>query len=481
MAGGERSRGGKVIVAVSGGPDSVYLLHRALREYDEVVVAHVNHGARGERSEQDERFVRDLAQSLGLSVRVHRLRNLAGGGAGFEERARRARYAYFERLCREEGADAVLVGHTADDQVETVLMRILRGTGIAGLKGIPRRTEARVERPLLRTWRREIISCLEKRGIPYRVDESNADTRFERNWIRHVLLPALAARYGQAVTGRIFELGERLREVEDFVADAARRWVRRNTSGGGPPRIPRGRFARLPEILRKRILQLLCEERAGIRVAGRTLDAMDRLVVSRGPSARLDIGGGGILRNRYGSTVLEVETGSRARRTGVSARGGRHNAFHAGPVDGRTTLAGPGTYRVAGRGGRATGPPCGGVWILWEETIPPKEIPREVSADGERSAFFDAGALRTPLSVRPVRAGDRMVPFGLGAPKKVKEIFIDRKVPRDERWGRPALCDARGEILWIPGVVRSSHAPLTAATRRAALFTVSEADLPGRA
>jgi tRNA(Ile)-lysidine synthase len=94
-------------------------------------------------------------------------------------------------------------------------------------------------------------------------------------------------------------------------------------------------------------------------------------------------------------------------------------------------------------------------------------------ANGERAAAFDAEAVSTPFSVRPLRAGDRIRPFGLDAEKKVKEILIDRKVPRDERWGRPVVCDADGTLLWIPGVVRSSHAPVTGTTRRTAVLRVA--------
>ncbi|MGB3096593.1 MAG: tRNA lysidine(34) synthetase TilS, partial [Candidatus Deferrimicrobiaceae bacterium] len=105
-------------------------------------------------------------------------------------------------------------------------------------------------------------------------------------------------------------------------------------------------------------------------------------------------------------------------------------------------------------------------FFIWEERG--KAAPGRIRkmAGGERQAIFDAELLSLPLSVRPLKAGDRVRPFGLEADKKVKEILIDRKIPRDERWGRPVVCDSRGEILWIPGVIRSSHAPVTPKTRR---------------
>jgi tRNA(Ile)-lysidine synthase len=129
-------------------------------------------------------------------------------------------------------------------------------------------------------------------------------------------------------------------------------------------------------------------------------------------------------------------------------------------------LPGPGSYPLSDSAGDA-------VTVLSFESRR-KVTPAQAKSGGARSdrEFFDASALRQPLSVRALREGDRIRPFGLAAGKRVKEILIDRKVPRDERWGRPVVCDANGEILWIPGVVRSAHAPLTARSRETILLRV---------
>jgi tRNA(Ile)-lysidine synthase len=183
--------------------------------------------------------------------------------------------------------------------------------------------------------------------------------------------------------------------------------------------------------MRKKVLQLLCFERVGIAPNERLLESMDRLVVSGGPSARLSVGKGAVLRIRYDEAVLEGRKESRI----------------------------PGRKSASERKFTA-------------ESLKLEERGRIPSATlagitkGERKAVFDADAVAVPVAVRPLRAGDRIVPFGLDAEKKVKEILIDRKVPREERWGRPAVCDAEGRILWIPGVLRSAHAPVTRATRR---------------
>jgi len=494
------------IIAVSGGPDSVYLACRS-REHDQgLLLAHFNHLARGKESDRDRKFVERLSRTLGLPLEIGTARSRRTAAAtpskgnkglppGFERNARETRYAFLKEMKRKHGAKEILVAHTADDQVETVLMRILEGAGISGLKGVPRSTEEGIVRPLLDTWRGDILRYLEKHGIPYRIDRSNLDTRFERNWVRHVLLPVLIKRYGKTVKKRIFTLGERFREVDAYIETEAVKWLLNNcvyseiTGDKKPPagetvRFSRKAYAGLPSLLRARILQVLCFRRIGTSPNERLLGSMDRLIVSGGPSARLSIGKGFTLRCRYGEAILSSpwergasrsgeERFSRraAKEKGQKGRGVDSEGAKAGIKKGGTRPAfkmeGPGIYRwsrPAREGGAVEGSPP--VSFLWEEKgrTAPGTIRRR--AAGERQAGFDADILSLPLFVRPLRAGDRVRPFGFEADKKVKEILIDRKIPRDERWGRAVVCDSGGEILWIPGVVRSSHAPIARKTRR---------------
>ncbi|MCL5965826.1 MAG: tRNA lysidine(34) synthetase TilS [Deltaproteobacteria bacterium] len=467
----------KVVVAVSGGPDSVWLLHRALEEYDDVVVAHVNHGARGGASDEDERFVKRMAEERGLPVRILRVRNGGQDRPGFEERARRTRYAYLRKLKNRENAGAILAGHTADDQVETILMRVFRGAGISGLKGIPRDSEEGIVRPLLDTWREEVLASLRRRAIPHRQDESNADTRFERNWVRHVVIPLLERRYGKSVKKRIFALGERFREIDEFLSEAAGRWLKRNAKASpagtkkaagafhrveAEPRgsvvFPRKAFAKLPSLVRMKVLQVLCFERAGIAPNERLLKSMDRLIVSGGPSAALSLGGGATLERRYEEAVFRKrgeERGSRGARTSPATTGATATLRET------AVIRGPGVSPL--RDGRV---------IVIRECGSPSGAGLRLRTKMEAAAYFDPEALAWPVRVRPLRAGDRIFPFGMDGEKKVKEVLIDRKVPRTERWGRPVVCDGRGRIIWIPGVIRSAWAPVGREARGALLFEI---------
>ena len=231
-----------IVAAVSGGPDSVYLLRKlSSNKGTRIVVGHVNYGTRGKDSIKDQALVEKICNNYGYKKAIIAVPNEGSGtgikGAsairgsfppGFEKKAREIRYRFLKDLSGKVGAEAIALAHTADDQVETILMRVFEGAGIGGLKGIPRETADGIVRPILDVWKEEILDDLKKRKIPYRIDRSNVDTRFERNWVRHILIPLLEKRYGKAVKKRIFTLGERFRELDDYLEDEAGRWIRRN-------------------------------------------------------------------------------------------------------------------------------------------------------------------------------------------------------------------------------------------------------------
>jgi tRNA(Ile)-lysidine synthase len=192
------SSGGSTVVAVSGGSDSVALLF-LLHEFRErlgisrLVVAHVNHGLRGAESDGDEQLVRQHAETLGLDCFCRLLDGHAPEDPGMEAWAREERYRFFNEIRRNSEANLIATGHTLDDQAETVLMRIIRGAGLNGLRGIAPSREDGVVRPLLQCRKQDLEAWLGDRGIAFRVDRSNADHRFLRNRIRHTVLPKLAA------------------------------------------------------------------------------------------------------------------------------------------------------------------------------------------------------------------------------------------------------------------------------------------------
>jgi tRNA(Ile)-lysidine synthase len=500
---GEKMGGRKrSMLAISGGSDSRYLLELLLEAGEDVVLAHVNHGTRGEESNRDQEFVEEIARTIGRPCVTARMGSRSRSQSGFEDRARRFRRRFLLDAKERFRAGEILLAHTADDQVETILMRFFRGSGIAGLKGIPGTTADGIRHPILHVWREDIAHTLKKRNIPVREDPTNSDTRFERNWIRHVLIPLLVQRYGKAVKRRLFILGERFRELDAYLDAEAGEWMgrevrspgrrspERGKSGGAlpggetaPPDRPctyafrRAGYSRLPAVLRVKVLQKICFECLKLDPGERLLAAMDRIARVGGPSARLKLGNGWELVNRYGEILFSQSAvrGGHAGRETAAARTSPGTARrtwvagNGGSAEERRrmreiAIPGPGSYPLPGFAGDA-------VAVLSFESRP-KVTPAQARRGGARPdrEFFDASALRQPLSVRALREGDRIRPFGLAARKRVKEILIDRKVPRGERWGRPVVCDADGEILWIPGVVRSALAPLTAQSRGTVLL-----------
>jgi len=231
-----------VLVAVSGGPDSVALL-RAMHQIrlpgpGRMVVAHFDHGLRGEQGLADSRFVRALSARLDLECAAGRVEAGEVAMPASEEAARAARYQFLQRAAAEHGARLIATGHTADDQAETILHRIIRGTGLAGVAGIPRtRTlgPASLIRPMLHVRRAEVVEYLAELGQPYQVDSTNAETRFTRNRIRHELLPHLAEHYNPAVADALLRLGRLAGEAQAVIDRLADELLERNASplGGG--------------------------------------------------------------------------------------------------------------------------------------------------------------------------------------------------------------------------------------------------------
>ncbi len=234
-----------VLLAVSGGADSVALLRAicaiaanetsagqtstdggpgSVPKQPRIFVAHLNHGLRGEESDADEAFVVELCQQLNVACEVGRsnvAQQAAEQGDGIEAAARAARYVFFEETAKRVGARYVVTAHTADDQAETILHRIVRGTGVAGLAGIAKHRElcdgVALARPLLKLRRADVLSYLTELDQPFREDTSNLDNRFARNRIRHELLPQLEADYNPSAVEAILRLGRLAGEAQQVI------------------------------------------------------------------------------------------------------------------------------------------------------------------------------------------------------------------------------------------------------------------------
>jgi tRNA(Ile)-lysidine synthase len=421
---------GRVLVALSGGPDSVGLLHllQILAARDELVVAgavHLNHAMRP-AAEEDERFCRELAAAQGMAFYVERadVRTLAREWrTSSEDAGRRARHAFFARAVAAAGADSVATGHTLDDQAETFLLQMIRGAGPRGLSSISPRTGV-VCRPLLEVRRSEVRNWLVATARAFRDDESNRDLAYTRNRVRHRLIPLLQ----QEFSPRIVEvLG---REAAIARADDA------------------ALHSRAIEVARSVVLT--SEDVVEVDVAGlRSLDPAIATRVAQVALARLAperfIGFSHVeallvlARGAQGDTISLP--GQQARRTGTRIVLRRRFPRSFGPGF-RVPLTVPGEVRLESQG-----------WAVSAIERPNVGVPAgdDPVEDGLALALRSEGLL-LPLSVRSRRRGDRLSPAGMrGSSKKLQDLFVDRKVPRELRDTVPLVVDGEDRILWVVG------------------------------
>lgn len=422
--------GDRVLVAVSGGADSVCLLtllqearERALLPGIELRIAHVNYGLRGDESEGDDAFVRELGTRLGVPVNCERVRLLPKSGGTLQSRAREARYAFFGRLLREHGMTGVATGHTVEDQAETVLLWLMRGAGTGGLAGIPARRCGGIIRPLLGVTRQQVLDYLECRGMSYRADSSNGTVVYRRNRIRQEVLPAL-----RALNPCIAEVLARGADI--LAADAAvlneiedERWrtVAKEVSSGCVV-LDGERLALEPLGLQRRLVRrALAVVRQG--QAGLTFrhvnDILER-VLEGVHGAGLNLPGG--LRVRRNRDLLMMEQGGRQGEDGFRTK------LTSGillQVPGEVTL-GDGRRLLAVAGGQ--------------------DLP-----DGRAVFVVDGDRLGGALFVRNWERGDWFCPLGMGGHrKKLQDFFVDLKVDRMMRGGIPLVVAPAG-IVWVAG------------------------------
>lgn len=424
----------RVLVAVSGGPDSVALLDILHGLGYPVVVAHLDHQTRAGASAEDAQFVRQLADALRapFHLRAHPVEEEAAAlGKSFEQHARDVRYAFLEECARQQGCAAVATGHHRGDVVETVMMRLLRGTTTGGLSGIPPVRELgglRIVRPLIDCDRPWIMAWLEESGLPSREDLSNRDPRFLRNRIRHDLLPRLRHDYNPQVDEALLRLSEAARVENDYVYRMAEKAFARALDAAGA--LDRAFFANLHEALQRRLVLLFAWRHGTDCPFERVVDAV--AFIKEGPVGnRFDLGGDHLLYN--GKTHTELVSGR-------PARDDREVHLHC-----------PGVVEAFGLRFTVralTAPPEGS---LDRYCTPLKQV-------------FDADALGLDLRVRHRRDGDRFMPLGLGGVKKLQDYFVDAGVPQPARDVIPLLMSG-DEIAWIVGHATSDRTAVRAETK----------------
>lgn len=425
----------RVLVAVSGGPDSVALLHVLCDLSAELrlrlEVAHVQHGIRGEEAEEDARFVAQLVESLNFPLHLTwinlRERRAVAAKGNLEAMAREERHAFFAMVARERGLDKVAMAHTRDDQAETVLMWLLRGSGRRGLGGmapvhpLPGYPALTIIRPLLETTKSAILEFLREKDFSYRLDRTNQDPALLRNWIRLELIPRLKQRIDPNLPSRLSQQAEIIRDEDAFLDELAHVELAKVRQGEA---LGRDLFLKQPGAMQRRLLRLwLGEVRGHLRgLDFGHLAAILRLISDGPPQGRVALPGGWEFMKEYGTLVLQKRS------------------YRRNPV----------CYTYEYRLGSDLRIPEAGVTIHSKQmSSSDVEWPKT-----DMDAVFDLASLPDKLTVRNFRRGDRFRPLGMGGHQKVKDLFINKKVPRSVRSTWPLL-SMGGEILWIPGFGRS--------------------------
>ncbi len=452
------AHGELVIVAVSGGPDSLCVLHSlhglapdlGIRLH----VANVHHGLRGAEADQDAVFVEEQARLLDLPftmIRVSVTAHAANRRISIETAAREARYTALREARTRQGAACIATGHTSDDQAETLLLHLLRGSGLDGLAAMrPRRDE--LARPLLGQSRRTVLSFCREHGLQPREDSTNLDRSFRRNAVRADLIPALEA-YNPRARAALARCASLVAADADYLLAAAREVyeamaVREPMSGGVA--LPRARLVELPSALRSRVLRLMIQQvlGAGAALSAERLAAMDALA---------DEG-------REGA-YLEVGRGYRAEVTGDHLRLSAPQPASATPDPLTLTIPGAAVF---------------GRWRLETLVVPADWARARLAAPEPLSpleALCDRAALGGPLTVRSRLPGDRISPLGLRGTKKVQDILVDRKIPRGTRDQVPIIVGPHG-IVWIVGAALDVRVAVTEQTTEVAWLRVGVVAAP---
>ncbi len=451
--------GEHVIAAVSGGPDSVALLHVLISlasEYELTLsVAHLNHGLRGSESDAEEQLVRQLSKERGISCSVKRidlqaLRKCDRRKCSLEDIGRQERYEFFTALAAEIGASRIALGHHREDQAETVLMNFIRGSGLEGLKGIRPVRDGCFIRPLLEVSRKDILDFLQAEHLPFLEDSSNSEDHFLRNRIRHHMIPLLQELYNPRIIDTLNRLAEIARREDDCLKSIVDHILEdlliTSLSEEGTVGISISRLHELDEALQHRLVKSLLERCAlsPRRVAFTHIQAVANLCREEKSVGLLFLPGNVLVRREYDNLKFSLSEANTRSELNSPLKNQKVIGFsYALEIPSVTEIEE--VNRVVKTA------------FIEKDELGFFNVTRN-------SACFDFDKIEPPLVIRNRREGDRFQPLGMAGTKKLKSYFIDEKVPRRQRDLIPLLAD-RHSVVWIAGLRLSERVRIDDRTR----------------
>ncbi|WP_209866296.1 tRNA lysidine(34) synthetase TilS [Paenibacillus shirakamiensis] len=447
------SRGDCIVVAVSGGPDSIALLHvlHALSQEAEgsfqLICAHINHGFRGKESREEADFVRQIASDLQIPFELGEpdvTSYMIEAGLGLQVAAREKRYEFLHDVASKYQANSIALAHHADDQAETVMFRILRGTSPTGMAGMKlKRKQKKVEliRPFLRIYKTDLLEVCRNSGLDYRIDSSNLSNKYARNAVRLDVLPFLG-QYNAQLVQSLNRLAEVAGEEDDYMQHEVQVVYDRIVGQHGAGIVfsvkdYTGLHVALQRRLIKLILNYLPQGKEDMEYT--TIERIrEQVVQDRSTTWTVDIGGGLRCIREYDTIYVLPDYMGLVK---------QEYTYQLEEIPARYPI--PGTRSQLSVTASASG------------VLPDLDVWNWRSND---KAVFDADELVYPLIVRSRLPGDVMKVMGLNGSKKVKDIFIDQKIPPSLRTKIPMVTDGAGRILWLPGVRRSALAVVSETT-----------------
>jgi len=444
-------KGDNVLVAISGGPDSVCLLlvlNSIKKEFGiNLFCAHLNHQLRGVESDCDERYVKRLTKKhrIPLLIESRNVTKFAKDKKfSLEQAARKLRYDFLLQTAKKIGADKIAMGHTKDDQVETLFMRLFRGTGLRGLRGIPgvRKISPNISiiRPLIETPREEILFFLKKRKIRARLDSTNAQTAFLRNRIRHELLPHIERYYSPRIKEILARTADSLDADYDYLIKQQRKVFKRiaKIKKDASISLPIKGLKSLPLSFKRGVVRLAIENVKG------NLEGIDYRHwvkiedLMEGVPTCLHLPGGiNVVKRPKTVHFMAKKNGARGEFKKI--------------VPETNLIKIPGVTKILKR--------------LYIKSSISKTPPRTFNAS-PNIEYFDADKIKFPLNARFRKPADKMKPLGMKRYKRLQDIFVDDKIKAIRRNRIPIIVDAMGRIIWVCGVRMSEDFKVTPHTRK---------------
>lgn len=434
------ARGDNVIVALSGGADSCALLLSLLRlapDYGlSIVAAHFNHGVRGGESNDDEAFCRGMARDLGVGfVSGHCDPSLRKKGMSEEDYYRRERYRFLDSVAEAHGAQKIALGHHQNDQAETVLINMMRGSGLEGLRGFLPMREGRYIRPLMNVTRQEIHSFLREAGQFFCQDSTNQSRIYLRNKVRLELIPYLKDHYNPAIEKKLAHTADILRREDEFIRSCvldAMASISVKTSSGRV-QFSATAFRDLPFAIRFRLIKMLLENLSADKngFTMHHIQSLVRLATESETGKMISLPKGLSARRQYDQVWIEQGTTETLPPFEYPVR-----------VPGRVEIPEHGrslTFRIGTKG--------------------------DVDLSCGNTAFLDMDQIVFPLVVRNRRNADWIRPMGMTGRRKIKRMFIDLKIPRHKRDQMIMLAD-RESVVWIDGVCLDTRVKISPVTKR---------------